>query len=346
VTISNGWTPPLNSVLVSTDNGFSNGTDTITATYSGDSNFSPSSSTATVTVSAARFATTIIANNADQGYSLEPVAEGSAVSLSARVRGDNPGTPTGTLTFATGTATLGTVTLAPDGMNSSAKIDNVLATAANGLGNGTDTVTITYPGDDNFLPSSTSFTLTVYDTLFPLLISLVGDGQEQQAGADSGFQLMLSGGNFRPDSVVLWNGALQPTTTYSDSTYILASISPANVVQEGTYLITVANPAPNAGTSAAQPIAVQLWPLVAKISGVSIALAADGSGNHVVTLTGTDFSTTPVVQWNGTNLPTSYIGPWQITATITAAEYTSRPATVMVVNQGSIPTTSTSFVLQ
>jgi len=53
-------------LLVSTDNGFSNGTDTITATYSGDSNFSPSSSTATVTVSAARFATTIIANNADQ----------------------------------------------------------------------------------------------------------------------------------------------------------------------------------------------------------------------------------------------------------------------------------------
>jgi hypothetical protein len=156
--------------------------------------------------------------------------------------------------------------------------------------------------------------------------------------------VVLSGANFTPATVALWNGAARPTQYFS-STQLLINLTVADLAQEGTYLISVANPAPNAGTSVAQPFALQLWPLVAKISGASVALASDGSGNYILALTGTDFTSyQPAVQWNGVALTTTYISPWEISAILPASLYAQRPATVTVYNTDHT-TISAGFVL-
>lgn len=120
-------------------------------------------------------------------------------------------------------------------------------------------------------------------------------------------------------------------TTYTNSTQLTATILAADIAAVGTNLVTVANPAPNAATSAAQPFVVMSSTPVATISGASISDAADGSGNHALTLTGTDFVAGSTVEWNGAGLTTTYVSPWQITATLPASDF-GTDATVTVVN--------------
>jgi hypothetical protein len=116
------------------------GTDTITATYSGDSNHS--GSTATLNggqVVGEAPATTVITS------SLNPATYGQSVSFTANVT-STAGTPTGTVQFnIDGTAFGSPVTL-----SSSSATSGSLST----LAAGTHTVTAVYSGDTNFPPST------------------------------------------------------------------------------------------------------------------------------------------------------------------------------------------------
>ncbi|MGH8974194.1 MAG: Ig-like domain-containing protein [Acidimicrobiia bacterium] len=73
---------------------------------------------------------------------------GEPVTLTARITGDAPGTPTGTVFFIVGKRTLGSAGLGPDGEAS-------LVTTA--LDVGRHLVTVTYHGDARFAPSTTCF---------------------------------------------------------------------------------------------------------------------------------------------------------------------------------------------
>ena len=181
--------------------------------------------------------------------------------------------------------------------------------------------------------------LEVYNTSQPLALWL-SPGNTTMGGA--GFTLTVSGANFSPNSVVLWNGAVR-ATTYVSSTQLTATILAQDVARESTGLVTVANPAPNPGTSPAQPFAVVAATPAATVNGISIALAADGSGNHVLTVMGTDFLLGSVAQWNGAGLTTDYVSPWQVSATITASDYAAQPAAITVNNPAG---TSAVFELQ
>jgi hypothetical protein len=97
-----------------------------------------------------------------------------------------------------------------------------------------------------------TFTITSNNS-FPLLLSL-SPGSATAGGV--GFTLTVNGANFVPGSVVLWNGAVR-ATQYGSSTQLTATILAADIAAPGTDLVTVASPAPNAATSAAQPFAVQ-----------------------------------------------------------------------------------------
>jgi hypothetical protein len=149
--------------------------------------------------------------------------------------------------------------------------------------------------------------------------------------AGGGFTLTVNGANFTPTSVVLWNGALR-TTTFVSSTQLTASTLASDIAAEGTNLVTVANLLPDLWTSSALPFVVMNAAPAAQIDASSIALTADGSGNHLLTLTGTDFVAASILRWNGASLTTSYVSPWQLSALITAADYTTRPAALTVSN--------------
>lgn len=174
-----------------------------------------------------------------------------------------------------------------------------------------------------------SGTLFIYSTsgAAPLIFWLSADSVN--AGA-SGFTLSVYGANFNSKAKVLWNGAVRATTDVS-STELQATILTSDIANEGTYLITVANPAPNAATSAAQPFVAMSSTPVPAITGASISDAADGSGNHVLSLKGTDFVSGSTIEWKGAGLVTTYVSPWQVIATLPAADFGSA-AVVTVVN--------------
>jgi hypothetical protein len=172
----------------------------------------------------------------------------------------------------------------------------------------------------------------------------------------TGFTLVVNGANFQTNLVVLWNGAVR-ATTYVSSTQLTASILASDIAAEGMKLVTVAScntqcgsallaPPPSGPafevTSSAMPFAVVASQPVAKISGSSVSDAADASGNHVLTLDGTDFVSGSTIAWKGASLITNYVSPWQLSAEITAADYATLPAMVTVVNPAG---SSTEFEL-
>jgi hypothetical protein len=116
------------------------GTDSITASYNGDSDFAGSTSAGvTQTVGKATSFTTLTS-------SLSPSTSGESVTLTAAVTGQFGGTATGSVTFSNGSTSLG---MAPLSGNSAS-----LTTAA--LPSGSDSITASYGGDTNFGASTSN----------------------------------------------------------------------------------------------------------------------------------------------------------------------------------------------
>ncbi|PSH03830.1 MAG: hypothetical protein CXZ00_09595 [Acidobacteria bacterium] len=320
-----GGVATLNNVPITSANGLGPGSDRITAAYSGDSNYLASTGAVALTVSRLSPIVTVTGG---------PTAAGSTVSLVATVSAVAGGTPTGSVTFTTGSATLGTAQV----VAGVATLTNVAASADNGLGKGTDLVTASYSGDTNFLPASGSLQLLVFDPALPLLLSL---SSESATVGGTGFAIALNGLNFNTSSIVLWNGAVR-TTTYLSSTQLLAAISAQDISVRGTSKIAVANLWPNPGTCSALPFTVTGANTVATLSGASIFSASDGSGNHVLAVRGTNFTAGSAVMWNGSARTSTYVRPEIISATITATDFLTRPASVTVGNQAG---TSPGFQL-
>jgi hypothetical protein len=135
-----------NGVASLTTAALSGGTHVVTASYAGDANFAPSSGSVTQTVNSAATATTL-ESSPNPSMFAEEVTFTVTVTSAA-------GTPGGTVTFVDETTgnTLGTVDLDENGAAS-------ITTAA--LSAGTHTVTATYAGSADFVPSSGSTTQTV-----------------------------------------------------------------------------------------------------------------------------------------------------------------------------------------
>ena len=120
------------------------GDHTITASFGGDGNFDPASTTAMVSVTRAQSIVSVSAQT-------NPSALGQPTSLTATVSATAPGLPTGTVTFTEGDANYGTANLTAG----QASIE------LRSLGVGDHTITATYSGDDSFAASSSASTQTV-----------------------------------------------------------------------------------------------------------------------------------------------------------------------------------------
>lgn len=121
------------------------GSHSITAVYSGDSNFNTSSSATLIQVVNQAGTTTIVTSSANPSVIGQTVTFTATVSVSA----PGSGTPTGTITFKDGATTLGTGTLS----------GGTATFSINSLVIGSHTITAVYAGDTNFA-GSTSSTLT------------------------------------------------------------------------------------------------------------------------------------------------------------------------------------------
>jgi subtilase family serine protease len=141
-TVSSGIAT-LGGVAVSAADGFSVGSVTVTAIYSGDANYAASTGTVGLTVKAIpSTATTVTATPSS-------VTMGGSTTLTASVNSGTAGTITGTVTFTVGSTTLGTVAVS----SGTATLNNVAVTAGNGFSVGLNSITAVYGGNANYSSS-------------------------------------------------------------------------------------------------------------------------------------------------------------------------------------------------
>ncbi len=308
------------------------GSHTITAQYSGDATFGSTTSTAVTQVVNGKANTTGLVS------SLNPSLINKSVTFTATVTPTaGGGTPTGTVTFLDanssldGNTVLGTVTLS--GGNAPP-----LSTPLQFLG--THSVTAQYSGDTIFSSSTSTAVLQVVNNPMPAITTL---SPSSATAGGAAFTLTVNGTNFVPTSVVNFNGIAE-STSFVSSTRVLAMINVADIATGGTFPVTVTNPPPGGGTSTAVNFTVNnLVPTITTLSPLS---ATAGGAAFTLTVNGTNFVTTSVVNFNGNARTTTFVSATQVTAAILATDIATVgtfPVTVMNPPPGGGTSTAVNF---
>ena len=174
--------------------------------------------------------------------------------------------------------------------------------------------------------TSTAVTFTINNTL-PTLVTL---SQTSAIAGAAGFSLTVTGTNFVSGSTVDWNGAAL-VTTFTSATQLIAAVPIADIATGGTATITIVTPAPGGGTSA--PLTFTIDNPAPTLGALSQTSAIAGAAAVTLTVTGTNFNSSSVVQWNGVTLVTTFTSATQLTATIPIADLaTGGTALVTVFN--------------
>ena len=211
-------------------------------------------------------------------------------------------------------------------MVSSALLTNLGAAAvvvqnANGVSSNPVTVII---GQPSTVPTLTSFSPSS---------ATVGSGA---------FTLSVTGTNYTTSSAVLWNGSLLPTT-FITSTQLNATV-PANLLTTATNAnIAVNNPGTGTSNTLAFPIVVPSGPAISSLNPTSVA---PGGSSFLLTVNGSNFSTSSAVLWNGSLLATNYISPTQLMASVNASLITAAASVnITVSNPGNLTSNAQVFTV-
>lgn len=124
----------------------------------------------------------------------------------------------------------------------------------------------------------------------PILTSITPNSAAQSSAA---FTLTVNGDDFIPTSQVRWNG-VNRTTTYVSVNQLTATIPATDLTTAGTANVTVFNPAPFGGTSAARTFTV---------TGGTAAFSGDTTGALTYNRTNEGQPPTSVANPNGTAVP-------------------------------------------
>jgi subtilase family serine protease len=133
----------------------SGGTHNIIATYAGDNSYTGSvSATDSITISKA--ATSVALPGPTSGTTTQPVTLTANIST-----GSNGGAPTGTVTFTSGTTTLGTAPVTGTAFNGTSPASGSATLAFTFTSTGTKSVTASYSGDINYVSAGPSTAISV-----------------------------------------------------------------------------------------------------------------------------------------------------------------------------------------
>ncbi|MFP5235863.1 MAG: Ig-like domain repeat protein [Acidobacteriota bacterium] len=202
-------------------NSLANGSDVLTAHYSGDSVYVAASATTTVTVNHLNSNTTAIASSTN-------VTIADSVTISGTVTGTGA-TPTGAVDI-TGGGYVGQVTLTAGAYS--------VTIPPRGLQGGVDVLTISYPGDSLYESSSASVTVNVAKlpstiTVTPA-VNTLNTGQALQVG------VQVSGAGGTPSgTVTLTSGTYNSGAVWLSNTTGAQTVTiPANTLPAGSDTIT------------------------------------------------------------------------------------------------------------
>jgi 6-phosphogluconolactonase (cycloisomerase 2 family) len=123
--------------------------------------------------------------------------------------------------------------------------------------------------------------------------------QTLPAGSNA-LTLNVAGTSFTPNSVVLVNGVAR-STKYLTSTLLLATLLPSDIMQSAMVNISVSNPPPGGGTTAALPLAVADY----NVTAVSPAqtFTADSEANFTLMLTAESGTFSHAIVFTASGLP-------------------------------------------
>jgi hypothetical protein len=187
------------------------GAHTITAVYSGDGNFTTSTSTALTETIQGAATTTTLKSSANPSVSGQPITLTASVAFSGL--GTPSGTPTGTIQFKEGSTVLGTVTLNPSAM--------AQFTISNPTG-GSHAYTAVYSGDNNFA-TSTSAPLTQQVNMANTTTTLTSSSNPIVVGQTVTFTVTVA-------PVSPGAGTPTGTVTFMDGTTVLGTATLTNGV--------------------------------------------------------------------------------------------------------------------
>jgi uncharacterized protein (TIGR03437 family) len=209
-----------------------------------------------------------------------------------------------------------------------------LVLAANVATASSASVTVLNPGS----APSNSLTLTVTAPLTPT-ISNVAPATALAGGP--AFTLTITGSNFIPGAIVLWNGAGLPTTFFG-STQLTAQVAASRIAAPGTAAVSVSVPA--AANNAAPFTFTILTPAPPSVVSLSPASMVAGSPAFTITVNGSGFVSGATVQWNGSPLTTAFVSSTQVTAQVPASDITAAgSASIAVLNPGSAASNALTF---
>ena len=195
---------------------------------------------------------------------------------------------------------------------------------------GTPAVTVTNPAPGGGTSAAATFTITAANNPVPTITSL---SPNTIAAGSIAFTLTVNGTNFVSNSVVHFNGAAK-VTTFVSSTVLTAQIQSLDVETAGNAAVFVSNPTPGGGSSSSLNFTISSTtnpaPTITSISPNSLSA---GSAGFTLTVTGSNFISNSVVQWNGSPRVTTFVNATTLTAAITAADIlTANLDLVSVVN--------------
>ncbi|MCC3152020.1 DUF4394 domain-containing protein [Hymenobacter sp. BT770] len=223
---------------------------------------------------------------------------------------------------ASATATNYTFTLTPTGGTASTQTVSASPVTLTGLTPNTAyavSIVSNCAGGATSGAATTSFTTAAAPNPAPTITSL---SPNSATAGDPGFTLTVNGTGFISGSSVSFNGVAR-TTTFVSATQVTAAIPASDIATPGTYGVTVANAAPGGGTSAPATFTVNA-PVVNNpaptITSLSPAAVTAGTAAQTLTVNGTNFLASSVVNFNGAARTTTFVSATQLTIALSAAD--------------------------
>jgi hypothetical protein len=191
------------------------------------------------------------------------------------------------------------------------------------------TITVTFtPSASGMRNATVTLTDDALDSPQTLLLSGTGVTSNPQpvlamlspttaTAGGAGFTLTLTGTNFVAGTIVEWNGVALATTVVS-GTQLTAVVPAIDIAAGGTAALTVLNPAPGGGASAA--ITFTINDPLPTLGLLSPTTANAGGAAFTLTLTGTNFLAGTIVKWNGVALATTVVSGTQLTVVVPAID--------------------------
>jgi len=191
---------------------------------------------------------------------------------------------------------------------------------------GTASVTVFNPTPAGGTTSPLVFTI---NAPVPTLATLAPNSA---AAGSPAFTLTLTGTGFVSTSVVKWNGVALVTTIVS-VTQVTAAVPAANISAVGSASVTVFNPTPGGGTSSPQTFTINATNPAPTLGSLSANSAIAGGPAFILTLTGSNFVSGTVVDWNGVALATTFVSATQVSVTIPSSDIaTAGTASITIFN--------------